>query len=582
VRPETSIETSAPTPIHGGVPVARQATTRRTHVLTIALEDYFHGAAAKHRVRREEWGRFEHRLRESAARALELLHATHTKATFFVAGSIADAMPHLLSEIAACGHEVASAGYDMAEPRALGRTGFRDDAQRARSAIERATGRRVLGYRLGAGWLGPDELWTLDALAQVGYVYDSSLRPLLRAFGRDPWRRLPHRSHGTALMPRQMGILEVPVSSARVFGLDVPIAGGGYIRQMPAWVATDCVRQWERRYREPYVTYFRVWELDPEQPRVQGAPALARMRQYRNLEQMPALLRRFLAAHRFTSIADYFGFDAGPASPTPPRRRAATPVPGWAPVTEAARLPVTVVVPCYNESASLRYLANTLRVLPAALGEKYEFTFLFVDDGSSDDTWERLNRLFGTARNCTLVRHDRNRGIAAAIRTGLEHARTEVVCSIDCDCTYDPLELGAMIARLEDGVDVVTASPYHPAGHVRDVPGWRLFLSRSLSRLYRLALHQRLHTYTSCFRVYRRSSAIALTAQHDGFLGIAEALVRHDLAGHRIVEHPTTLNVRRLGVSKMRLVQTIAGHLGLLAMVFRERLAGLRRRGARA
>jgi glycosyltransferase involved in cell wall biosynthesis len=242
--------------------------------------------------------------------------------------------------------------------------------------------------------------------------------------------------------------------------------------------------------------------------------------------------------------------------------------------------PGTTIQP--YESASLRYLANTLRVLPAALGEKYEFTFLFVDDGSSDDTWERLNRLFGTARNCTLVRHDRNRGIAAAIRTGLEHARTEVVCSIDCDCTYDPLELGAMIARLEDGVDVVTASPYHPAGHVRDVPGWRLFLSRSLSRLYRLALHQRLHTYTSCFRVYRRSSAIALTAQHDGFLGIAEALVRHDLAGHRIVEHPTTLNVRRLGVSKMRLVQTIAGHLGLLAMVFRERLAGLRRRGARA
>jgi polysaccharide deacetylase family protein (PEP-CTERM system associated) len=582
VRPETNVEPAAPPPIYGGAPVARRAATARTHVLTIALEDYLHGAAAKHRVRREERGRFEHRLRESAARALELLHDTDTRATFFVAGSIADAMPQLLSEIAGCGHEIASAGYDAVEPRVLGRTGFRDDAQRARSAIERATGRRVLGYRLGAGWLGADELWMLDALAQVGYVYDSSLRPFLRAIARDPWRRLPHRSHGTALMPRQMGILEVPVSSARVLGLDVPIAGGGYIRQVPAWVAASCVRQWERRYREPYVTYFRVWELDPEQPRVQGAPALARMRQYRNLERMPARLRQFLGAHHFTSIADCFGLDAGPAAPTPPKRRAAIVVPRSAPVTETTRLPVTVVVPCYDESASLRYLANTLRVLVAALGERYDFTFLFVDDGSTDDTWDRLNRLFGSARDCMLVRHERNRGIAAAIRTGLEYARTEVVCSIDSDCTYDPLELGAMIAQLEEGVDVVTASPYHPAGHVRDVPGWRLFLSRSLSQLYRLMLHQRLHTYTSCFRVYRRSSTIALQVQHDGFLGIAEALVRHDLAGHRIVEHPTTLAARRLGESKMKLVETIAGHLGLLAMVFRERLAGLRRRAARA
>jgi hypothetical protein len=166
--------------------------------------------------------------------------------------------------------------------------------------------------------------------------------------------------------------------------------------------------------------------------------------------------------------------------------------------------------------------------------------------------------------------------------TGLRRAETEVVCSMDCDCTYDPLELGAMIARLEDGVDVVTASPYHPAGHVRDVPGWRLFLSRSLSRLYRLVLHQRLHTYTSCFRVYRRSKTIGLEARHDGFLGVAELLVRHDLAGHRIVEHPTTLNVRRLGQSKMRLARTITGHLGLLATVVRERLAALRRHGVRA
>jgi glycosyltransferase involved in cell wall biosynthesis len=182
-----------------------------------------------------------------------------------------------------------------------------------------------------------------------------------------------------------------------------------------------------------------------------------------------------------------------------------------------------------------------------------------------------LQELFGARPDCRLVRHERNRGVAHAIQTGIRHAETQIVCSIDCDCTYDPHELGRMIPLLADGVDLVTASPYHPAGRVRNVPSWRLFLSKGLSRLYRLVLHQKLFTYTSCFRVYRKQSAATLEVRSPGFLGVAEIIGQVDLRGGNIVEYPTTLEARILGHSKMKTLRTILGHLGLMA-----RLAWLR------
>jgi hypothetical protein len=131
-----------------------------------------------------------------------------------------------------------------------------------------------------------------------------------------------------------------------------------------------------------------------------------------------------------------------------------------------------------------------------------------------------------------------------------------------------------MIPLLAPGIDLVTASPYHPQGRVRNVPGWRLLLSRGASFLYRRVLRQKLHTYTSCFRVYRRSAVAALEVRETGYLGIAEMLGRLDLQGARVVEHPATLEVRMLGCSKMKTLRTIRGHLRLLARLAWLRLFG--------
>jgi hypothetical protein len=118
------------------------------------------------------------------------------------------------------------------------------------------------------------------------------------------------------------------------------------------------------------------------------------------------------------------------------------------------------------------------------------------------------------------------------------------------------------------------ASPYHPEGRVLNVPGWRLFLSKGASALYRRILRQKLHTYTSCFRVYRQSTVSGISLKHGGFLGVAEIVGIMDLTGSRVAEYPATLEVRMLGRSKMKVVRTILGHIRLLSELLRLRLFG--------
>ena len=130
----------------------------------------------------------------------------------------------------------------------------------------------------------------------------------------------------------------------------------------------------------------------------------------------------------------------------------------------------------------------------------------------------------------------------------------------------DPMELRHMVPMIADA-DVVTSSPYHPDGAVKNVPEWRLFLSKTLSRVYRLLLRRRVYTWTACFRVYRRNAVLHLPQDYPGFLGTAELAVRVLRRGGVVVEYPCTLEARLLGFSKMRVLRVVVGHLGLLARV---------------
>ncbi len=541
------------------------------HLLTVALEDYYQLGAFNRLIQRGEWYRFESRLERNTRRALELIEARGHRATFFVLGWVAERLPELIAEVASRGHEIASKGYYHRSVRGMTPSEFREDLARAREALQRASGQRVLGYRVADDWFTPSDLWALSVLAEEGYEYDSSIGPIGRRFAAEPWRRFAH-----AEQFGERTLWEFPISAVDVLGWHVPIAGGNWFRQIPPALVRRAVARWHRTFTAPYVMYFHAWELDPELPKISAAPWLQRVRTYRNLESMPARVSHLLDRYRFVSIADHLGLatrlataEHRPAAPAaPPPLTVTTPAPS------GPRTPVSVIIPCYNEELILPYLANTLRSVWDQLGSRYDFTWIFVDDASTDGTWQALQAVFGGRADCRFVQHPENLGVAGAMRTGLQAATTDIVCSIDCDCTYDPHLLGDMIPLLTPETDLVVASPYHPDGEVRNVPEWRLVLSRTLSRLYRLVLHHKLATYTSCFRVYRRSVVQQVAIHDTRFLGVAELVGRLDLAGGRIAEFPTTLQVRMLGRSKMKILQTIAGHLGLLTRLAFARLGG--------
>jgi glycosyltransferase involved in cell wall biosynthesis len=227
------------------------------------------------------------------------------------------------------------------------------------------------------------------------------------------------------------------------------------------------------------------------------------------------------------------------------------------------RTPVSVIVPCFNEEDGLEQLSEVFADLER-MWPQYDWRFLFVDDCSTDKTSEVMQRQFAGQANCAVLRHHQNRGITGAILTGLDYANTEIVCSIDSDCTYDPRDLGRLVPMIEAGNDMITASPYHPQGGVAGVPAWRLVLSKAASTLYRLAFRAHVYTFTACYRAYRRSSVIHLDVQNPRYGGLAEMLLLLLIDGGRVGEFPTTLQVRRFGSSKMKVVRTIFAHLALM------------------
>lgn len=265
------------------------------------------------------------------------------KATFFCLGWVAERFPQLIREIHARGHEIASHGYDhkmiiqMANPEE-----FREDLRRSRAILEDIVGERVVGYRAPSYSITRKTLWALRVLLEEGFLYDSSIFPIRHdRYGISDAPRFPFlvccnggrlfpwapraltdfertlykqgcsvqdspalcQDSGTKLFD-QVGsgtLLEIPLTTVRFMGRNLPVAGGGYFRLLPFCFTLWALRKTIRRTGRPFVFYIHPWELDPDQPRVEGLPLLSRVRHYLNLHKTEERMRRLLLQEgRFT------------------------------------------------------------------------------------------------------------------------------------------------------------------------------------------------------------------------------------------------------------------------------------------
>lgn len=230
----------------------------------------------------------------------------------------------------------------------------------------------------------------------------------------------------------------------------------------------------------------------------------------------------------------------------------------------------SLVVPCFQE-------AEALVAFAPLLGDLAVDEVVFVDDGSTDDTPRRLAALAALDPRVRVETHETNRGVGAAMRTGLGAARGDVVVVYDADRTYPVEDVARLVAAVGAGADVATASPFAPGGDAGDVPWPRRALSRGAVLAYRAVLGPRARgvaTFTCAFRAYRRAWLPRLPFASDGFGAAAELLGVALLAGARVVEVPSRLGVRTEGSSKMRVRAAVREHLGVLRRLWRRRRAG--------
>lgn len=272
------------------------------NALSVDLEEYFQVSNFEHLIDRSDWGGLPSRVGPSTARLLDAFEATGNRATFFVLGWIAERHPSLVREIAERGHEIACHGYEHELVYAIGPERFRADLRRARSAIEDAVGTAVLGYRAPSYSITDDSLWALPILVEEGFHFDSSIFPI-----RHPRYGIPDFSRRPVTLELAEGVTirEFPLTTLRVGPLTLPLAGGAYLRFLPAPFFR---RAFARIVAsgEPTVLYVHPWEIDPDQPRQQMGWRV-RINHYHNLDRTEERLLRLLEQFRFGPLGEVLG-----------------------------------------------------------------------------------------------------------------------------------------------------------------------------------------------------------------------------------------------------------------------------------
>ncbi len=256
------------------------------NALTVDVEDYFQVSAFASHIARDTWDRLPCRVERNVDAILAMLNEHKAHATWFTLGWIAERYPALVRRIVEQGHELASHGYAHLRATDQSREEFLQDITRAKNLLEDIGGIAVKGYRAPSFSIGRGNLWALECLGEAGYRYSSSVYPIR------------HDHYGMHEAPRfafhpagERGLLELPVTTVRLFNCNLPAGGGGYFRLLPYSVSRWCLKRVNTVDRQPCIFYFHPWEIDPGQPRQQGLSLKTRFRHYVNLSSMERRIR---------------------------------------------------------------------------------------------------------------------------------------------------------------------------------------------------------------------------------------------------------------------------------------------------
>ena len=277
------------------------------NALTIDVEDYFQVNAFEPYVTRESWDRYPLRVANNVARLLDLLDQYGVKATFFVLGWVAERLPGVVREIEGRGHDIACHGYGHQLVYRIGPKLFREDIRRAKGVLEAITGAAVTGYRAPTYSITRESLWAFDILIEEGFRYDSSVFPVYHdTYGIPDAPRFPYTVRRAGGSIEEFPLSTLPLEFAGR-SLQLPIAGGGYLRLLPVPLIKWGIDRINRLEGKPAVLYLHPWEIDPGQPRIAGAGWKSRFRHYNNLSKTESKLRYLLQGVEYGTMAQVLG-----------------------------------------------------------------------------------------------------------------------------------------------------------------------------------------------------------------------------------------------------------------------------------
>ena len=264
------------------------------NVMSIDLEDWFCVYNLSRLIPYADWDKCESRVEGNTLRLLELFRKHQVEATFFVLGWVADRFPDLVREIEHEGHEIASHGYSHRLLTYMTPQEFRADLLQSLEALAKSAKQDVLGFRAPSFSLTSRTLWAIEILRESGIRYDSSVFPV----GFHPDYGIVDANPRPHLLAE--GLTELPMGVAEVLGRKIPCSGGGYFRLFPYALTRRLMQRCNAQGR-PVIFYLHPWELDPDQPRVDGLSWSMRFRHYNNLDRTEGRLERLLGDFSFTS-----------------------------------------------------------------------------------------------------------------------------------------------------------------------------------------------------------------------------------------------------------------------------------------
>jgi polysaccharide deacetylase family protein (PEP-CTERM system associated) len=289
----TTAETKS---IAGRVSGASATSSLPACVFSVDVEDWFHILDLPSTPPLAQWDSLPSRVENNFRKLLDIFDESGTKVTCFFLAWVAERFPHLVTDAARRGHEIASHGYAHHLAYEMGPDAFFEDCRVSKQILEQISGRAILGYR-AAGFSATNSCdWFFEKLAKAGYRYDSSVFPARRGHGGiDGARREPHTINCASGQ-----IVEFPVSVTSVAGATMCFFGGGYLRLFP-YCVTKRMSQSVLNAGRPVLFYIHPREIDPGHPRL-SMNRKRRFKSYVNLRTTETKIRRILADFTFTTF----------------------------------------------------------------------------------------------------------------------------------------------------------------------------------------------------------------------------------------------------------------------------------------